>query len=134
MLYPVWEKYWATDQPKFPALYEACDKNVQHECNNVDFVSNHTYTPTSSDLAGSIFSEECPSPSQDPQLTSPEVSHGNSDGRQRSPSTQSNDCRKLKPTHTRRNPTKPYERESSKRVEMKGATEMFVGIQKEIGV
>jgi chemotaxis protein histidine kinase CheA len=122
MLDPVWEKYWATDQPDFPALYEPYDENVQHKYNNVDFASNYTYTPTSSNLTGSVFSEDCPSPSQDPQLTSPKVSPGNSDGRQRSRSTQSNNCRKVKPIHTSRDPTKPYERESSKRAQMKGAT------------
>ncbi|KAM0362862.1 hypothetical protein ACHAO7_011110 [Fusarium culmorum] len=122
MLYPDLERYWATDQTNFSALYEACDKNVQHEYNDTSFASNYTYTPASDDLTGCVFSEVYPPPSQDPDMTSPEVSPERLDGRQRSPLTQSTNRRKRRPTKTDREPTKSYQHTSSKQVQTKGAT------------
>lgn len=122
MLYLAWEQNLATDQPSFPGSSKASDGNVQQEYKVLDFVSNYTDTPTSTNLAGSIFSQEYPTPPRTSELTSPEVSPGNSDGRQRSPLRQSNNRRKRKLTRTKRDPTKSYGRDSSKQVEAKGAT------------
>ncbi|KAK2926337.1 hypothetical protein FoTM2_013202 [Fusarium oxysporum f. sp. vasinfectum] len=101
--HPAWEQCWSADQPNFPGPSEAAGGDAQHEYDIEDFVLNYGYTSASTNLTGSIFSQEYPTPPETSELTSPEKSPSNSDGRRHSSSTQS-DKQKRKPNHTERAP------------------------------
>ncbi|EXK24115.1 hypothetical protein FOMG_19144 [Fusarium oxysporum f. sp. melonis 26406] len=115
--HPAREQCWAADQPKFPGPSEAVGSNAQHEYDVDDFILNYGYAPASTNLTGSIFSQQYPTPPRTRELTSPERSPSNSDGRRRS-STQSDD-QKRKPNHAERDPTKSSGRDSTKKTKAK---------------
>ncbi|KAJ0127642.1 hypothetical protein HZ326_29253 [Fusarium oxysporum f. sp. albedinis] len=118
MSHPAWEQCWAADQPNFPGPSEAVGGNAQHEYDVEDFILNYGYAPASTNLTGSIFSQQYPTPPRTCELTSPERSPSNSDGRRRSSSTQS-DHQKRKPNHAERAPAKSSGRDSTKKTKAK---------------
>ncbi|KAH7142243.1 hypothetical protein DER46DRAFT_517931 [Fusarium sp. MPI-SDFR-AT-0072] len=118
MSHPAWEKCWSADQPNFPGPSEAAEGNAQHEYDIEDFVPNYGYTPASTNLTGSVFSQENPTPPRTSELTSAEKSPSNSDGRRRSSSTQS-DKQKRKPNHIERAPAKSSRRDPTKKAKAK---------------
>jgi hypothetical protein len=120
--HPAWGQCWSADQPNFPGPSEAAGGDAQHEYDIEDFVLNYGYTPASSNLTDSIFSQEYPTPPRTSELTSPEKYPSNWDGRRRS-STQS-DKKKRKPNHTERAPAKPSRRDSTKKAKAKAAGEV----------
>ncbi|EGU71994.1 hypothetical protein FOPG_19600 [Fusarium oxysporum f. sp. conglutinans race 2 54008] len=120
--HPEWEQYWTAEQPSFPGPSETAGGNSQHEHEIEDFVFNYAYTPASTNLTGSIFSQEYPIPPRTSELTSPEKSPSNSDDRGRS-STLSG-MQKRKPDHTECAPAKSSRRGSSKHATAKAAAEV----------
>lgn len=129
MPHPAWEQCWTTNQPSFPGLSEVAGGNSQHEYNIEDFVLNYGYTPASTNLTGSISSQEYPTPPRTSELTSSEKSPSNSDGRRRSLLTQS-DKQKRKPDHTERAPAKSSRRDSTKKTKAKAAAEVHGNTKK----
>jgi hypothetical protein len=118
MSHPAWEQCWAADQPNVPGPSEATSGNAQQDYEIEDFVLNYGYTPAPTNLTGSIFSQEYPTPPRTTEFTSPEKSPSNSDGRRRSSSTQS-DNQKRKPNHTERAPAESSRRDSTKKAKAK---------------
>jgi len=118
MSHPAWEQCWAADQPNFPGPSEAVGGNAQHEYDVEDFILNYGYAPASTNLTGSIFSQQYPTPPRTCESTSPERSPSNSDGRRRSSSTRS-DNQKRKPNHAKRAPAKSSGRNSTKKAKAK---------------
>nr|CEG03943.1 unnamed protein product [Fusarium acuminatum CS5907] len=108
-----WEQCWSADQPNFPGPSEAAGGDAPHEYDIEDFVLNYGYTSASTNLTGSIFSQEYPTPPRTSELTSPEKSPSSSDGRRHSSSTQP-DNQKRKPTRTKRDLAKSSRRDFSK--------------------
>jgi hypothetical protein len=121
MFHSAWEQCWTADQPNFPGLFKAAGGNAQHDYDIEDFLSDYAYTPAPTDLTGSIFSQEYPTPPRTSELTSPENPPSNSDGRRRSSSTQP-DNQKRKPTRTKRDLAKSSGHDSSKQVKAKRTT------------
>ncbi|KAJ0130527.1 Uncharacterized protein HZ326_26376 [Fusarium oxysporum f. sp. albedinis] len=133
--HPAWEQCWSADQPNFPGPSEAAGGDAQHEYDIEDFVLNYGYTSASTNLTGSIFSQEYPTPPETSELTSPEKSPSNSDGRRHSSSTQS-DKQKRKPNHTERAPAKSSRRDSTKKAKAraKAAAEVHENTKKRCSI
>jgi hypothetical protein len=127
--HPAWGQCWSADQPNFPGPSEAAGGDAQHQYDIEDFVPNYGYTPASTNLTGSIFSQKYPTPPRTSELTSPEKSPSNSDSRRRSSSTQW-DKQKRKPNHTARTPAKPSRRDSINKTKAKAASEVYENIKK----
>ncbi|KAH6969364.1 hypothetical protein DER45DRAFT_549059 [Fusarium avenaceum] len=114
-----WEQHWTVDRLNFPVPHEASEGNIQHKYEIEDFVSNDAYTPALTNLASSVFSQEYSTPLETPELISPGKPTSNSDSRQRSSSTPS-DNQQRKPIHTKRERAKSLRRDSSKQTQAKG--------------
>lgn len=129
MSHPPFKQWWFAEQPSFLGPSKAAGGNSQHEYEIEDFVPNYGYTPAPTNLTGSIFSQDYPTPPRTTEFTSPEKSPSNSDGRRRSSSTQS-DKQKRKPSHTERALAKSSRRDSTKKAEAKAAAEVHENTRK----